>query len=122
MTGTSQTLLYACAAMAHPSVRAVSMSVDVESKLIAYELEIDSKTFKLMDKIVRLAAKGSIIGLWRLRRIVRKHGNLDIRSLVYNEAMKILGNDWRVKVDIRDEAEQSVRIADRDIGEGSLSN
>lgn len=106
ITGTAQTLLYSCAAMCHPAVRSVEMSLDTENKSIEYALILDNKDYNLFRKFQRLSASDSIISLWRLRRMVRKQGSFDLQTLVQTEVNRILGVDWTVVVSVLDADEQ----------------
>jgi hypothetical protein len=106
ITGTAQTLLYSCAAMCHPSVRSVEMSLDIEKKSIEYALMLDSKDYSQFRKFQRLSSSDSIISLWRLRRMVRKQGSFDLQTLVQTEVNRILGVDWTVTVSVLDADKQ----------------
>jgi len=100
MTGTAQTLLYSCAALAYPGIAAVEMSVDVQLKTIDYTISLESKTYNLFNKFIKLSSSNDIISLWRLRRLVRKHGNTNIPEIVSKEVERILGASWRTNVSI----------------------
>lgn len=102
ITGTAQTLLYSCAALCHPAIRSVEMSLDVDRKKIEYTLFLDAKDYSRFSKFKKLSASGSIISLWRLRRIVRKYGSLDLYSLIAPEVTRILGSNWTTIVNVRD--------------------
>ena len=106
ITGTAQTLLYSCAAMCHPAVKGVEMSIDPENKSIEYALILDGKDYSQFRKFQRLSASDSIISLWRLRRMVRKQGGFDLQTLVQTEVNRILGVDWTVVVNVLDADEQ----------------
>jgi hypothetical protein len=116
VTGTAQTLLYSCAAMCHPAVRNVEMSLDVERKIIEYTLGLDSKDHAMFSKFKKLSTSDSIISLWRLRRMVRKQGSFDLQTLVKTEVNRILGEEWTVIVDVIDADKQPNPGRDESVG------
>jgi hypothetical protein len=102
MTDSAKNNLYVYGAIVHPSVKAVEVSIDVGSKLTNYTLYADSKFIDLYNKYHDLKYTQTIMGLWRLRRILKKNGNLEFGTILDRFVKSYCGPQWSARASIKD--------------------
>lgn len=89
-------------ALLHKEVKAVELSIAVETKTVHYTLYMPLKVLKKVDKMSRLSVSHSIIGLWRYKRMLKKEGSLNFTLMASRFIKDYLGPQWSAKVDIKD--------------------
>ena len=94
--------LFMYGSIAHKDVIAVDMSIDVSKKSVSYSLFFSKKTKKVIELFNRLRGKDDLISLFRLKRLLKKHGNLDLFSILNNFIKDYCGPGWRVTVKVMD--------------------
>ena len=94
--------LFMYGAIVHKDVQAVDIDVSPEKRSIKYILFFKSKTIKLIKLFDSLLSKKDLISLWRLNRILRKSGNLDLLSLLTKFVTDYCGPKWSVTLEIKD--------------------
>lgn len=102
LTDSAKNNLYVYGAIAHPSIKAVELSLDINSKLAAYNLYVDSNFIKIYDKYQVLSKTQTIMGLWRTRRILKKNGNLEFEAMLDRFVKSYCGPHWRASAQLRD--------------------
>lgn len=93
--------LYIYGAICHPGIQAVELEIKVEDKKLKYILYIDKKLEKILNEFYRLRESKTIWGLWRLKRILKKNGNLNISNLISKMISTYLGPKWVSEVEIK---------------------
>jgi hypothetical protein len=66
--------LYMFGAILHPGVEAVELDIDVNKKVVSYQVFVSKSLYSLIHKHETLSKDDSIIGLWRCQRLIRKAG------------------------------------------------
>ncbi len=94
--------LYLYGTLIHKDVKAVELKIDVENKVLHYEVYVDDSLMRKLNLYKRLFGTTSIIGLWRLRRLLRKEGNLNLMGILNNFVKDYCGPKWNVKLYIKD--------------------
>lgn len=94
--------LFMYGSIVHRDVHAVQVDIDVEKKLITYDLYVKSSLFKKIDRYEQLSQSKSIIGLWRFKRMLKKEGNLNLKHLLNRFVSDYCGPKWSVDLRLKD--------------------
>lgn len=94
--------LYLYGTLVHKEVQAVELKIDVESKVLEYTIYLSSKLIKSYELYIRLRASNSIIDLWRLKRLLKKKGNLNFMTILSGFVKDYCGPKWNVKLEVKD--------------------
>ena len=81
----------------HKDIKAVDVDIDATSRSILYRLYIDKKLIKKINKFNVLKTDKSFFGLWRLKRLLKKEGNLDIGFLLKMFIKDYCGPKWNTE-------------------------
>jgi hypothetical protein len=94
--------LYLYGTLVHKDVLAVELSIDIEHKLLEYIIYVSPALLKSCMLYSRLQTTDSIIGLWRLKRLLKKKGNLNFMAILSGFVKDYCGPKWNVKLEIKD--------------------
>jgi hypothetical protein len=97
--------LYIYGAICHPGIKAVELNINVDTKKLEYFLYIDLALEKTLNKFNTLKDSKSIWHLWLLKRLLKKHGNLNIPTLISKMVVSYLGPKWSTTSHFRPLAE-----------------
>lgn len=94
--------LYLYGTLIHKQVQAVELNITPESKTLEYIVYLDSRLFKSYKLYNELRKSDSIIGLWRLKRLLKKEGNLNFMAILSDFVRNYCGPKWGVKLEVKD--------------------
>ena len=94
--------LFTFGSVVHKDLKALELDIKVETKELEYRLFFDEKTLKLIAKYEELSKSDSMWGLWRFKRMLKKHGNLNIHHILSKFVRDFCGPKWIVKVNLMD--------------------
>jgi hypothetical protein len=94
--------LYLYGTLVHKDVQAIELNIDIENKILDYVIYISPKLFKSYVLYSRLRNTDSIIGLWRLKRLLKKKGNLNFMAILSGFVKDYCGPKWNIKLEIKD--------------------
>ena len=97
--------LYMYGAIVHKNVQAVEVRIDVENKVVEYDVYIDTELEKVLKKYETLSKSNSIISLWRLKKLLTKEGNLNFMSMLSRFVTDYCRPKWSVRLQIRNFAQ-----------------
>lgn len=106
--------------LAHPRVKEIDLSIAPFEKNMAYTLYLDTDLLKIRKRFDELSGSKSLWDLWRLRRLIKKHGNLNLESTVSRMIRDYLGPGWVVAVSLKDVKEYSPEMKSEQ--QGSTEN
>lgn len=86
--------LYMYGSLVHRNALAVTLDIDVSKKIIHYTVYFDDKMMDTIDKFTRWQKSDSIITLWRLKRLIKREGNLNFESIVQKFVSDFCGRSW----------------------------
>jgi hypothetical protein len=112
--------LYLYGTLVHKDIRAVELSIQPENKALEYIVYIDSNLFKSYKLYNELCTTSSIIGLWRLKCLLKKKGNLNFMAILSGFVKTYCGPKWNIKLEVKDfkEYEEDFKRIDT----GSINN
>lgn len=90
--------LFTYGSIVHKDILAVELDIKVENKALEYRLYFDETTLKLIAKYEELSKSQTLFGLWRFKRMLNKHGNLNLEHILTRFVKDYCGSAWSVKV------------------------
>lgn len=92
--------LFMYGSILHKEVLAVELAVDAAKKLVLYQVFVPPTLLKKYKDFQQLRLSKGILSLWRLRRLLKKNGNLDFSSMINNFVKDYCGNGWSAEVSV----------------------
>jgi hypothetical protein len=105
MTDQAKDSLYGYAYLTHQEVKSAEVSIDIATKKVMYDLYVSEQLYSAIGKYRRLMRSEGIISLWRVRRLMRRYGNLELGNVLADFVKKLCGNDWQTFVNIKSEVD-----------------
>ena len=102
VSDTTKNNLFLYGSIVNKKVEGVELAIEVERKLIKYDLYVPKTVLKLMEKYKKLSESKTIFGMWRFRSLLKKHGNLDFNTLINKFVKDYCGNAWSAEVRVLD--------------------
>lgn len=112
--------LFAFGSLVHNEVRAVHVRITHEKKIVNYDIYVDSSLIRALSKYKKLRNTTSIFGLWRLKRLIKREGNLNFNFIIDKFTKDYCGKDWKAELkvmniadykdDLDDEKEAQTRV------------
>lgn len=94
--------LYLYGTLVHRDVQAVELKIDPDNKGLEYTIYVTPALFKSYMLYNELRTSNSIIGLWRLKRLLKKKGNLNFMTILSGFVKDYCGPKWSVKLEVKD--------------------
>ena len=92
--------LFVYGAICHPKVKSVDCAIDVLKKVVAYNIFLDDGDYDDLMKFARLSTDKSLIGMWRFRRMLKKHSNLHVHAILQRCIKDYCGPKWNAEVKV----------------------
>jgi len=90
--------LFFYGSLVHKEVCAVHVSINAEKKLVSYDIFLNKKTLKKVNKFKSLSEKDDIISLWRVNRLLKKEGDLNFQRVLNKFVKDYCGPKWSAEV------------------------
>ena len=74
--------LFLYGSIVHKDVQAVDLAIDSTTKTVSYTLYCTPRLLRLVATYGKLIGNSGICALWRLRRLIRKEGNLNFKYIL----------------------------------------
>ena len=97
--------LFLYGAMVHIDVTDVYMQFDPDRKELRYTLFATKRLLKKLVTFNELKTADSFWELWKLKRLLKKEGNLNFNVIIQRFIKDYCGDSWKVVVKIVDEKE-----------------
>ena len=94
--------LYLYGTLVHKDVLAIELNIDIENKMLEYVVYVSAGLMKSYRLYNELRTASSIIDLWRLKRLLKKKGNLNFMAILSSFVKDYCGPKWNVKLEIKD--------------------
>ena len=123
--------LFAFGSLVHSDIRAVHVKIAHEKKIVNYDIYIDKSLIKSLTKYKELVDTTSIFGLWKLKRLIKKEGNLNFNFIIDKFTKDYCGKNWKAELKIMDianykdgldEEQEEQKQSPEDAGDNKLSN
>lgn len=96
--------LFFCGSIVHKEVQAVELDLDVEKKLVSFRLYFNKNIIDNANKYKKLSSDKTLIGMWRFKRMLKKHGSFDFSGMLNNLVKGYCGPKWNAVAEIKDVA------------------
>jgi hypothetical protein len=80
--------------LVHRDVAALNLEIDVAKKTIKYTAFFDDAMMEKIRRFNEWQHSDSIITLWRLKRLIKKEGNLNFELIVQKFVRDFCGPSW----------------------------
>lgn len=97
--------LYVYGSIVHRDVKALEVQIDAAAKKVHYVIFLPTSIIKIHNKYQALKGSAGLWDLWHLRGLLRKHGNLDMGSILNTFVKDYCGPMWNATIEIRNESE-----------------
>jgi hypothetical protein len=94
--------LYLFGALVHKEVQAVELNIDIDNKMINYQVYCSKRLIGVLTKYKELEHSDKLLDLWKLKRILKKEGNLNFSILINGMVKNFCGPKWVVTVEVKD--------------------
>lgn len=94
--------LFMYGSIVHKEVQAVELAVNVERKIVEYQVYVHSSLLKKINKYKELSTSNSLFGLWRFKRMLKKEGNLNFEGILVRFVKDFCGPKWNTTVKVLD--------------------
>ena len=97
--------LMAYGAIAHPEIAAVELSMDMEKRSVYYQLYVDSKLLKKINRFKELSESEGFWGLLFYKRMIKQEGNLHLDRILDKFIKDYCGATWSATTTVLDISE-----------------
>ena len=123
MTDQIKDTLYGYAYLIHPDIKAAEVSIDLTVKAVDYKVYVSKKIYGCITAYRSNVQSGGIIALWKARRLVKKHGNLELEKVLKDFVNRFCGPGWSTNLTIDiDSNYVSKDKTNEHPGDGSITN
>ena len=112
--------LYLYGTLVHRDIFAVHVMIHVEDKKIIYQLYGPASLLKKVDDYHRWTKSTSLMDTWRLKRLVKKNGDLNFAVVLGRFIKTYCGSKWRVEV-LLDDSKNYIDGVDEELIESRVA-
>ena len=94
--------LFMYGSVVHKDLKALTLDLDVSKKALRYVIYFDEGMLKTIAKYNELSQSKSIFGLWRFKRMLKKHGNLNFVHILNSFVKDFCGPGWAATIEVMD--------------------
>lgn len=104
-TDQAKDTLYLYGAIINKHIKAVELSVNSNTKAINYVLFASRSLIKDYNRYHELKGTNSIFGMWKLKRLLKRHGNLEFLKILTGFVKTYCGPAWSVDLELKESSE-----------------
>lgn len=97
--------LYLYGAIINQGITAVELSVNSNTKAVKYTLYAEPSLLKDYNRYIALKNTDSIFGMWKLKRLLKRHGNLEFLKILSGFVKTYCGPAWSVDLELKESSE-----------------
>lgn len=97
--------LYMYGSLVHREVKALEVAIDPSSKTVSYTIYGPKSMLDVVTRYYSMRDKTGIFDLWRLKRLLKKHGNLDIYRILNGFVKDLCGPSWKATYELKNISE-----------------
>jgi len=97
--------LYMYGSLAHKDVKALEVAIDPSTKIVDYVIYGPESMLDTVTRYYSMRDKTGLFNLWRLRRLLKKQGNLDIDRILNGFVKDLCGPGWRATYKLKNISE-----------------
>lgn len=104
-TDQTKDTLYLYGAIVNKNITAVEASINSNTKTIKYTLYAPTFLIRDYNRYKELKGASSIFGMWKLKRLLKRHGNLEFLKILSSFVKTYCGPAWSVDLEIKESSE-----------------
>lgn len=97
--------LHLYGSIVNPKITAVELVVDTNSKNINYTLYGSRSLIRAYNSYTALRSSTSLWDMWKLKRLLKRHGNLEFKNILTGFVKTYCGPNWSVDASLRESSE-----------------
>jgi hypothetical protein len=97
--------LYMYGSLAHKDVKALEVAIDPSTKTVDYKIYGPKSMLDVITRYYSMRDRNGIFDLWRLKRLLKKQGNLDIDRILNAFVKDLCGPGWRATYQLKNISE-----------------
>ena len=101
-TDQAKDTLYLYGAIINQSITAVEVSVNSNTKIVKYIVYAPNPLLRDYNRYQALKGIGSILGMWKLKRLLKRHGNLEFLKILSGFVKTYCGPAWSVELELKE--------------------
>ena len=94
--------LYLYGSIVHKDIQAVYVQIDIEAKVVKYQLYAPASLLKKMAKYQVISKSNNLFRMWQYKRLLHREGNLDFNYLLSRFVKDYCGPKWNADVIVDD--------------------
>ena len=104
-TDSSKDTLFMYGSFVNRLITAVEVSIDADNKCVSYVLYAAPPLIKAYNRYYELKGSTSLWDMWRIKRLLKKHGNLEMRQILNSFVKAYCGPSWDTDLTIKKSSE-----------------
>lgn len=104
-TDQAKDTLYLYGAIVNKQITAVELSVNSNTKAVKYTLYAEPSLLRDYNRYYALKNTDSIFGMWKLKRLLKRHGNLEFLKILSGFVKTYCGPTWSVDLELKESSE-----------------
>jgi hypothetical protein len=104
-TDSSKDTLFMYGSLVNKFITAVEVSIDSDNKHVSYTLYAASSLIRAYNKYHELKGSASLWDMWQIKRLLKKHGNLELRDILNSFVMTYCGPGWGTDLTVKKNSE-----------------
>lgn len=105
ITDSAKNNLYLYGAIINKSIFAVELSIDTTTKNLNYTIYVTKQLLMAYNRYHELKSSTSLFTMWRLKRMLKKHGNLEFHRMLDSFVKTYCGPTWGVSLSLKEKSE-----------------
>jgi hypothetical protein len=97
--------LHLYGAIINQNITAVELTVDINTKHVDYILYAPKTLIRAYNRYIDLRSSTSLWDMWKLKRMLKRHGNLEFKKMLNGFVKTYCGPSWSVDVSVRESSE-----------------
>lgn len=104
-TDSSKDTLFIYGSLVNKLITAVEVSIDADNKLVFYNLYTSPSLIKAYNKYQELKGSTSLWDMWHIKRLLKKHGNMEMGQILNSFVKAYCGPGWSADLSIKKSSE-----------------
>lgn len=97
--------LYMYGSLVHKDVKALEVSIDPSTKTVDYTIYGQKAMLDTVARYYSMRDKTGIFDLWKLKRLLKKQGNLDVDRVLNGFVKDLCGPNWKATYKLKNISE-----------------
>ena len=101
-TETAKDSIFMYGSLIHKDIKAVQAHIKTDEKIVAYDIYTTKDVLKSYDLFISYRGTTSLIKLWKLKRLLKRNGNMDFTAVLDRFVKDFCGPTWKATMRLMD--------------------